>query len=435
MNTQQPSQQQQQQQQAGYFNPSQKYTPNAYQPQQHAQGGYMTSPPPLQHPVPTHPPVQMREPAPTPSPRMNYAQTQGSQPQNLYNPNKYRPQQPQQPQQQQQRGSFERSSFDRPHESPQLGYMSPQAPIPQQPYQPQNYQQQQEQQQYQQQQQHQHQQYPRGHIQGQQQQQPQGQGQGQGQGQQGIPSFPFNLNDGTTQLGMQFGKSAVMAGQEYMEQNLNRWVNRAALQHYFNVSNLYVVSKLKLLIFPWRHKVWTRTLKRSETTGEVVGYLPPREDVNSPDLYIPVMAFVTYILLVAVSAGTSNKFSPEILGPTASTALSVILLEISVIKLCTYILNISSEVSMLDLLAYSGYKFVGITVSTVAQLVNAPKAAFWAVFLYTGAATGFFLLRSLRYVILPESSAGTVQAPQRKRRIHFLICLSVLQFAFMWMLV
>ncbi|KAG0040733.1 hypothetical protein BGZ82_010551 [Podila clonocystis] len=415
----QQQQQQQQHHQGGYHNPSQKYNPNAYQPQPaQSQRHHMASPPPLQHPVPTHPPVQMREPAPTPSPRMNYAQTQGQgqsqghQGQGQYNPNKYRPQQHSQ-QHSQQRGSFEHAGFDQSYGSPQQQYMSPQGP-PQQPYQ----------------QQHQ-QQHQGGH----------GQGQSQGQGQHGMPAFPFNLNDGTTQLGMQFGKSAVMAGQEYVEQNLNRWFNREGLQPYFNVSNAYVVNKLKLLVFPWRHKLWTRVLKRSETTGETIGYLPPRDDINAPDLYIPVMAFVTYVLLTAVSAGvalpagTNNKFSPEILGSNASSALAVILLEFTMIKLCTYILNITSEVSMLDLLAYSGYKFVGIIVSILAQMSKAPKTVFWTVFLYTGGATGFFLLRSLRYVILPEASAGTVQAPQRKRRIHFLICLSILQFAFMWILV
>lgn len=365
----------------------------------------MTSPPPLQHPVPTHPPVQMRDPAPTPSPRMNYAQAQGGQGQ--YQQNQYRPQQAggggggvQQ------RSSFERSSFDQQQQqqgyggSPRNQFMSPQ--------------------QHHQTPQHQHQQQ---------------QHQQQQQQQSGIPSFPFNLNDGTTQLGMQFGRSAVMAGQEYVEQNLNRWVNRAALQPYFNVSNSYVVDKLKLLVFPWRHKLWTRILKRSETTGETIGYLAPRDDINAPDLYIPVMAFVTYVLLVAISAGTSNKFSPEILGPTASSALAVIILEFTIIKLCVYVLNITSDVPILDLLAYSGYKFVGIIVSIMVQLSKAPSSVFWSVFLYTGAATGFFLLRSLRYVILPEASAGTVLPPQRKRRIHFLICLSVLQFGFMWILV
>ncbi|KAF9399471.1 hypothetical protein BGX21_006180 [Mortierella sp. AD011] len=394
---QQPQQQQQQQQQGSYYT-SNKYNPNAYQPQpaqqqQYQPQNHMGSPPPLQHPVPTHPPVQMRDPAPTPSPRMPYAQAQGGQGQ-PYQQNQYRPQQQQQQQ---------RSSFDQQHQqqqpyggSPQTQFMSSQ-----QHFQPQHHQQQQPQQ----------------------------------QQQQGIPSFPFNLNDGTTQLGMQFGKSAVMAGQEYVEQNLNRWVNRAALQPYFNVSNQYVVNKLRLLIFPWRHKLWTRALKRSETTGESIGYLSPRDDINAPDMYIPVMAFVTYVLLIGISMGTTNNFRPDILGPTASSALAVILLEFTMIKLCIYLLNITSEVPILDLLAYSGYKFVGIIVSIIAQLAKAPRSVFWFVFLYTGAATGFFLLRSLRYVILPEASAGTVQAPQRKRRIHFLICLSVLQFGFMWILV
>ncbi|GJJ76204.1 protein transport protein YIF1 [Entomortierella parvispora] len=408
----QQQQQQGQQQQGGNFYTPNKYTPNAYAPQpaaqqqqqhhqQHQQPyqqrNHMTSPPPLQHPVPTHPPVQMRDPVPTPSPRMPYAQAnQGHQ--NSFGgqqqqQNQYRPQQLQQ----QQRSSFDHQQqhSQMPYGSPQTQYMSPQQ--------------------------------THGHIQPQQQQQQ--------QQQHGIPSFPFNLNDGTTQLGMQFGKSAVMAGQEYVEQNLNRWVNRAALQPYFNVSNSYVVNKLKLLVFPWRHKLWTRVLKRSETTGESIGYLAPRDDINAPDMYIPVMAFVTYVLLIGVAAGTANGFSPEILGPTASSALAVILLEFTMIKLCIYLLNITTEVPILDLLAYSGYKFVGIILSIIVQLSKAPRSVFWSVFLYTGAATGFFLLRSLRYVILPEASAGTVLAPQRKRRIHFLICLSVLQFGFMWILV
>lgn len=67
-----------------------------------------------------------------------------------------------------------------------------------------------------------------------------------------------------------------------------------------------------------------------------------------------IISFTAYLIFIS-----EPRFSPEILGPTASSALAVILLEFSMIKLCTYILNITSEVSMLDLLAYSGYKFVG----------------------------------------------------------------------------
>src|SRR5712691_9982725 len=54
------------------------------------------------------------------------------------------------------------------------------------------------------------------------------------------------------------------------------------LKQHFNVSNLYVIRKLRLVVFPWRHKPWTRKMRRSETgMGE---FQPPREDLNAPDL-------------------------------------------------------------------------------------------------------------------------------------------------------
>jgi hypothetical protein len=59
------------------------------------------------------------------------------------------------------------------------------------------------------------------------------------------------------------------------------------LKYYFNVSNRYVVNKLAILLFPFRHKPWSRMARRSEENGQLEGYRPPREDINAPDLYIP----------------------------------------------------------------------------------------------------------------------------------------------------
>jgi YIF1 len=59
------------------------------------------------------------------------------------------------------------------------------------------------------------------------------------------------------------------------------------LKHHFNVSNSYVLHKLRLVLFPWRHRPWTRKIRRSEVNGQTEGWQPPREDINSPDLYIP----------------------------------------------------------------------------------------------------------------------------------------------------
>lgn len=121
------------------------------------------------------------------------------------------------------------------------------------------------------------------------------------------PAFGNFMNDSTAQMGFQMGKTAMMAGSEYMEQNvrherspedvgklywniadttqINRYVNVSAIKHYFNVTNSYVVNKLFLVLFPFRHKPWIR--KQAQGTGNESYFLPPREDINSPDMYIP----------------------------------------------------------------------------------------------------------------------------------------------------
>ncbi|CAI7651463.1 unnamed protein product [Penicillium manginii] len=285
------------------------------------------------------------------------------------------------------------------------------------------------------------------------------QGQAQGQpGQTYDPGFGGFINDPTAQMGFQVGKSAMMAGQEYVEQNFNRYVSIVALKHYFNVSNSYVLSKLALVLFPWRHKPWSRQQARMPATAGPNGqitqqqyssmFLPPRDDLNSPDMYIPVMALVTYILLSVLLAGFRGDFHPELLGSITTTAIAVILFEILCLKMAMYILAINNDSQLLDLVAYSGYKFVGIIVTLVASEILTPGRGTggwvgWTVFIYTFAANAFFLLRSLKYVLLPDSadssmragSMQTVARGQRNRRTQFLFVYSyVIQFVFMWVL-
>ncbi|KAI9838865.1 MAG: hypothetical protein M1819_004072 [Sarea resinae] len=260
------------------------------------------------------------------------------------------------------------------------------------------------------------------------------------------PAFGNIMNDQTAQMGFQVGKSAMMAGHDYMEQNFNRYVNVSALKHYFNVSNSYVLSKLALVLFPWRHKPWSRA-QRLSPGGQEGYFLPPREDINSPDMYIPVMAFVTYILLSTLLAGLRGAFHPELLGLTATTAFAIVIFEILALKLGCYLLSISNESQLLDLVAYSGYKFVGIIVTlVVSEVLSGGRGTGgwigWTVFGYTFLATAFFLLRSLKYVLLPENSNDgtrgsmhTVARAQRNRRTQFLFLYSyVVQFVFMWIL-
>lgn len=191
---------------------------------------------------------------------------------------------------------------------------------------------------------------------------------------------------------------------------INRYVSIPALKHYFNVSTPYVLRKIVLVLFPWRHKPWSREQRPSSAVSASVGggapgsaayqyyFLPPRDDLNSPDMYIPVMAFVTYILLSTLLAGLRGAFHPEVMGLTATAAFAVVAVEILGLKFGTYILSISNDSQLLDLVAYSGYKFVGVIVTlVVAEVLNRGQGtggwAGWTVFMYCFLANAFFLVR------------------------------------------
>ena len=225
----------------------------------------------------------------------------------------------------------------------------------------------------------------------------------------------------------------------------------SAIKHQFQVSNSYVLNKLRLLLFPWRHKPWSR----KSIGGQAEGFLPPRDDINSPDLYIPSMAIVTYVLLSAVRLGLQGQFKPQLLGSTTSSAFVCICIEVMLVKLACYLLNIQGAASIVELAAYAGYKFVGIIVTMLAELVSSRSWIYWTVFLYVFFANGLFLVRlnlacasgaeyvffqvrSLRYVVMPESAAGVPQTytqAQRSRRVYFLFVVALCQLPMMLLLV
>lgn len=256
----------------------------------------------------------------------------------------------------------------------------------------------------------------------------------------GVPNLAsFGVDSATAQMGVQLGKSAMAAGQDYVEKNFGSYfLPVSLLKHQFNVSNSYVLNKLRILVFPWRHRPWSRKVRRSESSGQSEGYQAPREDINSPDLYIPTMALVTYVLLTALVAGMNNRFHPEVLGVALSKALVVLIMDVAFVKLGCYTLNIQSPAQVVDLVAYGGYKFVGAVSVLLASMVLGRKL-WWCVFFYSFGAIGFFLLRSLRYVVLPgpDTQVGnsTVTHAQRGWRVRFLFIVAMTQILYMAILV
>ena len=97
-------------------------------------------------------------------------------------------------------------------------------------------------------------------------------------------------------------------------------INRGGIQR---------LSLAGLLLFPFSHSDWSIKYSQDEP-------VQPKYDTNAPDLYIPAMGYLTYVLLVGYVLGLRNAFSPDALAATASSALVWLVLEL----VCNIVSNI-----------------------------------------------------------------------------------------------
>lgn len=226
-------------------------------------------------------------------------------------------------------------------------------------------------------------------------------------------------------MAMQYGSSLADQGKEYVHKNLEKYVSTSKLKYYFAVDTKYVGKKLGLLTFPYTHSDWSIQYSQEEP-------IAPRYEMNAPDLYIPVMAFVTYVLVAGVVLGTQDRFTPEQLGMQASTALVWVIIELLATVLSLYIMNLNADLKYTDCLAYSGYKFVGMIFSLLGGLIF-QATGYYVALLWFGAALAFFLVRTLRQKVMPHADNDGC-ARGTKRSLYLILSVSLVQPVLMWWL-
>jgi len=181
-----------------------------------------------------------------------------------------------------------------------------------------------------------------------------------------------------------------------------------SLRPYFNVKKIYVQKKIGILLFPYLHKSWYR---QQDTFM----------DINSPDLYIPLMSAITYILLVGFFMGTQFRFTPDVLGKTLTTVMTIVLLEVFAIKGSSFIWPLQTPI--LDTVAYSGYKFVGIIVNVIAGLLLGNYGLYVA-FILTSLSMCYFQAKTFQSIL-------TENGPSTKPFLLLLIVLQILTSLFL----
>ncbi|CAL5353645.1 unnamed protein product [Camellia sinensis] len=199
-----------------------------------------------------------------------------------------------------------------------------------------------------------------------------------------------------------YGERILGSSSEYVQSNISRYFSDP--QYYFQVNDQYVRNKLKVVLFPFLHRGhWTRI---TEPVGGRLSYKPPIYDINAPDLYIPLMAFGTYVVLAGFSLGLQGKFSPEALNWLFIKGLVGWFLQVSLLKMSLFSLG-SGEAPLLDIVAYAGYSFTGMCLAVLGRIVW--SYSYYFLMPWTCLCMGIYLVKTMKRVLFAEyTKAGVV---------------------------
>ncbi|KAJ7557478.1 hypothetical protein O6H91_05G128100 [Diphasiastrum complanatum] len=223
-----------------------------------------------------------------------------------------------------------------------------------------------------------------------------------------------------------YGEKIFGTGREYVQSNISRYFSGNDVQYYFQVNHQYVKNKIRVILFPFLHKGhWTRI---AEQVAGGLTYKPPRYDINAPDLYIPFMAFGTYVVLCGYALGLLGRFSPEDMSLKFTKALLGWAAEVLLLRCSLYAMG-SADAPILDVVSYSGYSFVGICMSVLARMIW--SYSFYIVMPWTSLCMAVFLVKTLKRMLYAESRSYDRDS---SRHHYILLFIAVAQFPlFFWL--
>ncbi|XP_007433856.1 uncharacterized protein LOC103055927 [Python bivittatus] len=121
------------------------------------------------------------------------------------------------------------------------------------------------------------------------------------------------------------------------------------------------------------------------------------------------------------------RFSPDLLGLLASSALAWLAVEVLAVLLGLYLAAINTDLTPFDLVAFSGYKYVGMIMGLLAGLVFG-KTGYYVLLGWCCITTFVFMIRTLRLKILLEAAEGVLRRDtQNQLRMYLTVAVSGLQ--------
>lgn len=137
-------------------------------------------------------------------------------------------------------------------------------------------------------------------------------------------------------------------------------------------------------------------------------------------------------MMAGVVLGIQEKFNPEQLGILASSALAWAIIEMLIYYIILYSLSLNTSLKILDLFAYSSYKYVGINTALIMSLIFG-KLGYYFALVYVTISLPFFLMRSLKLRVIPEVHNNYTVTGNR-RKLYFILFIAFVQPCISWWL-
>lgn len=202
-------------------------------------------------------------------------------------------------------------------------------------------------------------------------------------------------------------ESTLETGASFVNSKLKR-SNYSWLRKYFDIDDSYLLAKIRLILFPFRHGT-----AHNETGSQIY-------TLYRPDMYIPILSMITRVLLNGFILGLSRQFHPELLYLSFTRSVGFHALLCLGYKFMAYIMGTS--IGYADIFAIAGYKFFVSILTRLCRL----NVVGYGVGIYLFIAFFLFISRTLKNVLLVNDRS--------KKTLHLLFLIALLELVFLFFL-
>ena len=196
------------------------------------------------------------------------------------------------------------------------------------------------------------------------------------------------ISEDTLKFGINMGKQ-IVKNTKFVD-----YFSLEGLKPYFDVDNKYVLYKFRYLFIPFLKE------KQINSSEEIQN----KYNIEYFDLYLPLMSFITYVLVVSFISAIKNPevFNPQTLGKILSKDFSLYIMNAMAIKLLMFIF-LKNSLSFMDICSLVGYKFIHMIIFKILSNFIESKTINYIIFFILAAQISFFLKKCMDKRLSNES--------------------------------